>query len=59
MSIDLLGISLDAHDPRQLAAFWAKALQRNVTEGATDQFASITADDGPAHGTATDVPPRS
>jgi predicted enzyme related to lactoylglutathione lyase len=50
MSIDLLGISFDAHDPRQLAQFWAEALHRTVADGATDQFASIPADDDPAHG---------
>jgi hypothetical protein len=32
MSIALLGISFDAYDPRQLTAFWADALQRNVAE---------------------------
>jgi predicted enzyme related to lactoylglutathione lyase len=50
MSIDLLGISFDAHDPSQLARFWAEALHRNVADDATAQFASIPADDNPAHG---------
>ena len=50
MSSDLLGISFDAHDPRNLAAFWAEALHRNVADGATDRFASVPADDDPNHG---------
>ena len=50
MSIDLLGISFDAHNPSQLAQFWAEALHRSVADGTTDQFAAIVADDDPAHG---------
>jgi len=50
MSIDLLGISFDARNPSQLAEFWAQALHRTVADGATEQFASIPADDDPAHG---------
>jgi predicted enzyme related to lactoylglutathione lyase len=50
MSITLLGISLDAHNPSQLAEFWARALHRTVANGASEQFASIHPDDDPAHG---------
>ena len=50
MSVDLLGISFDAHDPRQLAQFWAQTLHRSVADDATDQFSAIPADDDPAHG---------
>ena len=41
MSTELLGISFDAHNPGQLAQFWAQALRRNVADGATEQFAAI------------------
>ena len=51
MTIDLLGISFDAHNPSQLAIFWAQALHRNIADGATEQFAAIAADDEPALGT--------
>jgi predicted enzyme related to lactoylglutathione lyase len=50
MSTELLGISFDAHNPSQLAEFWAQALHRNVADGATEQFAAIPADDDPSHG---------
>lgn len=50
MSIDLLGISFDTHNPSQLAKFWAQALHRNIADGATEQFAAIAAGDEPAHG---------
>ena len=45
MTIDLLGISFDTHNPSQLAKFWAQALHRNIADGATEQFAAIAADD--------------
>ena len=49
MSITLLGISVDAVDAARLANFWAQALQRTVDDGATEDFASITADsEGPS-----------
>jgi predicted enzyme related to lactoylglutathione lyase len=44
MSISLLGISFDARDAVQLAQFWAQALHRTVSDGATEDFASIAAD---------------
>ena len=50
MSIAVLGISLDAHNPSQLAEFWARVLHRTVANGATEQFASIASDDDPTHG---------
>ncbi len=49
MSISVLGISFDAHDPAQLAQFWAQALHRTVDAGATEDFAAIAPD--------TDSPP--
>lgn len=49
MAIDVLGVSFDAHNAAGLATFWAGALNRSVGEGATEQFASIPADD-PANG---------
>ncbi|MUL76732.1 VOC family protein [Mycolicibacterium sp. CBMA 226] len=50
MSTQLLGISFDAHNPSELAQFWAQALRRNVSDGATEQFAAIPADGDPARG---------
>ena len=50
MSTELLGISFDAHNPSQLAQFWAQALRRTVADGATEQFAAVTADDDLSHG---------
>jgi predicted enzyme related to lactoylglutathione lyase len=44
MSISVLGISVDAVDAARLAYFWAQALYRIVGDGATEEFASITAD---------------
>ena len=44
MSISVLGISFDAHNAAQLAHFWAQALHRTVNAGATEDFASIGAD---------------
>jgi predicted enzyme related to lactoylglutathione lyase len=50
MSIDLLGIGFDAHKPSDLAQFWAEVLRRSVADGATEQFASIPADENPEFG---------
>lgn len=50
VSIDLLGISFDAHDPVAIAQFWADVLHRSVADGASEQFASIPADENPDHG---------
>ena len=51
MSTELLGISFDAHNPGELARFWAQALRRTVADGATEQFAAIpAADDEPSRG---------
>jgi predicted enzyme related to lactoylglutathione lyase len=44
MSISLLAISVDAHHAYRLAQFWAQALHRTVNDGATEDFASIAAD---------------
>ena len=44
MSISVLAISFDAHNAAQLAQFWADALHRTVNDGATEDFASIAAD---------------
>ena len=44
MTISVLAISFDAHDAAELAEFWAKALHRTVSDGATKDFASIDAD---------------
>ena len=44
MSISVLGISFDAHDAAELAQFWAQVLHRTVSDGATEDFASIAAD---------------
>jgi predicted enzyme related to lactoylglutathione lyase len=46
MSVSVLAISIDAHDAGRLAHFWAKALQRTVDGGATEDFASVVADTG-------------
>ena len=50
MSISLLGISFDARDAVQLAQFWAQALHRTVSDGATEDFASNPAGDDAALG---------
>src|ERR1700761_9786691 len=44
MTISVLAISFDAHNAAELAQFWAKALHRTVSDGATEYFASIDAD---------------
>ena len=44
MTISVLAISFDAHNAAELAQFWAKALHRTVSDGATEDFASIDAD---------------
>ena len=44
MSISVLAISFDAQDAARLAHFWAQALHRTVNDGATEDSASITAD---------------
>jgi predicted enzyme related to lactoylglutathione lyase len=44
MSISVLGLSFDTHDAAKLAHFWAQALHRAVNDGATEDFASVTAD---------------
>jgi hypothetical protein len=41
MSIKLHSITFDAADPPALAAFWAKALDRSVADGAADFFAQL------------------
>lgn len=43
MSIDLLGISFDAHNAAELAHFWAEALHRTVADTPTEASASIPA----------------
>ena len=44
MSISVLAISFDARNAVRLAHFWAQVLHRSVTDGATEDFASIAAD---------------
>jgi predicted enzyme related to lactoylglutathione lyase len=44
MSISVLAISFDARNAAELAHFWAQALHRTIEGGATEDFASITAD---------------
>jgi predicted enzyme related to lactoylglutathione lyase len=44
MSISVLAISFDARNAAELAQFWAQALHRSVSAGATEDFASIAAD---------------
>jgi predicted enzyme related to lactoylglutathione lyase len=44
MSISVLAISFDADNAAQLAHFWAEALHRTVSDGATVDFASIAVD---------------
>jgi predicted enzyme related to lactoylglutathione lyase len=46
MSISVLAISFDAHHAARLAQFWAQALDRTLSDGATEDFASIAADTG-------------
>jgi len=38
MSVSLLSVVVDCHDPRQLASFWATALSRRLSERNTDEF---------------------
>ena len=44
MSLSVLAISFDAHNPAELAQFWAQVLRRSVNDGATENFASVAAD---------------
>ena len=44
MSVSVPAISFDAHNAAQLAHFWAQALHRTVNDGATEDFASVAAD---------------
>ena len=44
MSISVLAFSFDARNAVRLAHFWAQILHRSVTQGATEDFASIAAD---------------
>jgi predicted enzyme related to lactoylglutathione lyase len=50
MSISIMAVSFDARDAAELANFWAQALHRTVADGATEDFASIPADDDAALG---------
>ena len=48
MTTTILGISFDTRDAASIAVFWAAALGRNVSEGASEEFAAVAAtDDGP------------
>jgi hypothetical protein len=38
MTVSLLAVVVDCHDPGQLAQFWATALSREVSERNTDEF---------------------
>jgi predicted enzyme related to lactoylglutathione lyase len=44
MSISVLAISFDARNAARLAHFWVQTLHRTVSDGATEDFASIAAD---------------
>jgi predicted enzyme related to lactoylglutathione lyase len=44
MSIDLLAVSFDCTDAARLAGFWAAVLDRKVSDDATPESASVTAD---------------
>lgn len=46
MSISIPAISFDAHHAARLAQFWAQALHRTLSDGASEEFASIAADTG-------------
>jgi hypothetical protein len=40
-TLDLYAVTVDCIDAMQLAEFWAALLDRNVDDGASDEFASI------------------
>lgn len=50
MTTTLFGLSYDAQDAAATAAFWAGALGRDVSPGATPESASITPGKDPANG---------
>jgi predicted enzyme related to lactoylglutathione lyase len=49
MSISVIGLSYDAANPATIAEFWAQVLGRQVSDGASAEFAAVTATD-PAAG---------
>jgi predicted enzyme related to lactoylglutathione lyase len=46
MAVSIAHVTLDARDASALAAFWSAALERDVDDGATPEFASIGLGDG-------------
>ena len=44
MSSTVSGITFDAHDAQITASFWAAVLGRTVADGASPDFAIVTAD---------------
>jgi len=45
MNINFLGISFDSPNAEAIAQFWAQVLGREITEGASADFAAVAADD--------------
>ncbi|MFC1431485.1 VOC family protein [Streptacidiphilus sp. N1-3] len=45
MSISVIGVSYDAAQPATIAEFWAQALGRKLSDGASADFAAIAATD--------------
>ena len=50
MSISVIGLSYDAANPATIAEFWAQALGRQVSDGASADFAAVAATDSAASG---------
>jgi hypothetical protein len=51
MPVSLYAVSLDCANAKDLAAFWAAALDRTVDEGASEEFAAIGLTDPAGHAT--------
>jgi predicted enzyme related to lactoylglutathione lyase len=51
MPVSLYAVSLDCANAKDLAAFWAAALDRTVDEGASAEFAAIGLTDAAGHAT--------
>ena len=50
MSISVIGLSYDAAAPATVAEFWAQALGRQVSDGASADFAAVAATDAAGSG---------
>jgi hypothetical protein len=44
MSMSFIGLSYDVAEPAKVAEFWAQALGRAVRDGASEEFAAVSAD---------------